>query len=108
MAIGEGMSSEELADQYYSDLKDQFGQAVELSEEFKWEWITIPHIYESPFYTYSYSFGQLLVLALYQLYRSEGSSFKTKYLKILIHGGSKAPLEILQEAGKVALMSWIP
>jgi oligoendopeptidase F len=99
MAIGEGMSSEELADQYYSDLKDQFGQAVELSEEFKWEWITIPHIYESPFYTYSYSFGQLLVLALYQLYRSEGSSFKTKYLKILIHGGSKAPLEILQEAG---------
>jgi oligoendopeptidase F len=97
--IGEGISSEDLAERYYSDLKDQFGQAVELSEEFKWEWITIPHIYESPFYTYSYSFGQLLVLALYQQYRNEGSTFVPKYLKILSHGGSKAPLEILQEAG---------
>ncbi len=97
--IGEGCSPDELADRYYANLQEQFGQAVELSEEFKWEWITIPHIYESPFYTYSYSFGQLLVLALYQLYRREGAPFKTKYLQILAHGGSKAPIDILQEAG---------
>jgi oligoendopeptidase F len=97
--IGEGCSPDELADHYYVNLQEQFGQAVELSEEFKWEWITIPHIYESPFYTYSYSFGQLLVLALYQSYRKEGTPFISKYLQILAHGGSKAPMDILQEAG---------
>ena len=72
---------------------------MELSDEFKWEWITIPHIYNSPFYTYSYSFGQLLVLALYQQYRREGPAFIPRYLKILSYGGSEAPLKILQEAG---------
>ena len=64
----EGKSFDELADHYFSNLAEQFGQAVELTDEFKWEWITVPHIYDSPFYTYSYSFGQLLVLALYQQY----------------------------------------
>jgi len=95
----EGKSFDELSDHYFSILSEQFGQAVELSDEYRWEWITIPHIYESPFYTYSYSFGQLLVLALYQQYRSEGTAFIPGYLKILSYGGSETPLKILQEAG---------
>jgi oligoendopeptidase F len=95
----EGKSFDELSNHYFSILSEQFGQAVELSNEYRWEWITIPHIYESPFYTYSYSFGQLLVLALYQQYRREGSAFIPGYLKILGYGGAEAPLRILQEAG---------
>ncbi len=59
----------------------------------------IPHIYQSPFYTYAYSFGQLLVLALYRQYQTEGQSFVPKYLKILSHGGSESPARILAEAG---------
>ena len=95
----EGSSFNELADHYFSILSEQFGQAVELTEEYRWEWITIPHIYDSPFYTYSYSFGQLLVLALYQQYRHEGAAFIPRYLKILSYGGSETPMKILQEAG---------
>ncbi len=95
----EGKSFNELADHYFSNLSEQFGQSVDLPDEFKWEWITIPHIYESPFYTYSYSFGQLLVLALYQQYRQEGTKFIPRYLKILSYGGSEKPIKILQEAG---------
>jgi oligoendopeptidase F len=95
----EGKTFEQLADHYYSNLSEQFGQSVELSNEYKWEWITVPHIYESPFYTYSYSFGQLLVLALYQQYQREGAAFIPGYLKILAYGGSEAPTKILQEAG---------
>jgi oligoendopeptidase F len=82
-----------------ANLVEQFGDSVELSDEFKWEWITIPHIYNDPFYTYAYSFGQLLVLALYQQYRLEGQTFIPRYLKILAHGGSAAPATILREAG---------
>ena len=95
----EGKSFEELADHYMTNLTEQFGESVELSEEFKWEWITVPHFYSTPFYTYAYSFGQLLVLSLYQQYRLEGAAFIPKFLTILAYGGSKAPLSILEEAG---------
>lgn len=70
-----------------------------LSDEFKWEWVSIPHIYGVPFYVYAYAFGQLLVLSLYQQYKEEGELFKPRYRKILSAGGSQAPAEILHEAG---------
>lgn len=97
--INDNKSLDELTEQYLSNLKEQFGDAVEISDEFKWEWIAIPHFFQSPFYTYAYSFGQLLVLALYQQYRLEGEAFIPKYLKMLSYGGSKAPMDILNEAG---------
>ena len=97
--IVEGKSFEEVAAAYMSNLVEQFGDSVELEDEFKWEWITIPHIYNAPFYTYAYSFGQLLVLALYQQYQLEGAPFIPRYLKILSYGGSEAPAKILREAG---------
>ena len=90
---------EALTDHYLNNLREQFGDAVEVSDEFKWEWLAIPHFYQSPFYTYAYSFGQLLVLALYQQYRLEGQAFIPRYLKILSYGGSEAPMKILDEAG---------
>jgi oligoendopeptidase F len=97
--IAAGCSSEELADYYLESLSEQFGDAIELSDEFAWEWTTIPHIYHSPFYPYAYSFGQLLVLALYQQYLSEGEAFLPRYLKLLSYGGSAEPMAILLEAG---------
>jgi oligoendopeptidase F len=80
-------------------LKEQFGDAVEVGDEFRWEWVSIPHIYEVPFYVYAYAFGQLLVLSLYQQYKVEGEAFKPRYVKILSTGGSQAPVKLLAEAG---------
>ncbi len=97
--ISQGASVEELADAYMDNLRDQFGDAVELSDEFRWEWVSIPHFYDRPFYVYAYSFGLLLVLSLYQQYKVEGQAFKPRYLKILSAGGSDAPERILSEAG---------
>ena len=54
------------------NLKEQFGDSVEIGEEFKWEWVSIPHIYHTPFYVYAYTFGQLLVLSLYQQFKADG------------------------------------
>ena len=92
-------SVDELAAAYMENLKEQFGDSLELSDEFKWEWVSIPHIYHTPFYVYAYAFGQLLVLSLYQQFKREGEAFKPKYLKILSAGGSEAPAKILDEAG---------
>ena len=94
-----GETADELSAAYMENLEEQFGDAVSLSDEFKWEWISIPHIYRTPFYCYAYSFGLLLVLALYRQFEAEGETFIPKYLKILAYGGSQRPAEILDEAG---------
>lgn len=81
------------------NLREQFGDSIDLSEEFQYEWVSIPHIYQTPFYCYAYSFGQLLVLALYRRFQQQGESFKADYLKILAYGGSARPEQILSEVG---------
>ena len=97
--IAQDASVEELADVYLKNLEKQFGDAVEIGEEFRWEWVSIPHIYSVPFYVYAYAFGQLLVLALYQQFKQEGDSFIPRYLELLSAGGSMAPIDILDRAG---------
>ncbi len=97
--IDKGASVDELAEAYMKNLKSQFGDAVEVSDEFRWEWVSIPHIYEVPFYVYAYAFGQLLVFALYKQFKAEGEAFKPRYVKILSTGGSMAPVKLLAEAG---------
>jgi oligoendopeptidase F len=94
-----GAAVDELAEAYMQNLRSQFGEVVEVSDEFRWEWVSIPHIYEVPFYVYAYAFGQLLVLSLYQQFKLEGEAFKPRYLKILAAGGSLSPERILTEAG---------
>ena len=97
--VNENASVDELAAAYMENLADQFGDSLEVSEEFKWEWVSIPHIYHTPFYVYAYAFGQLLVLSLYQQFKAEGEAFKPRYLKLLSAGGSEAPEKILNDAG---------
>jgi oligoendopeptidase F len=97
--IEEGQTIDTLAERYLANLAEQFGDAVDLTDEFRWEWVSIPHMYQVPFYCYAYTFGQLLVLALYRQYKAEGESFIPKYLKILAYGGSRSPADILGEAG---------
>ena len=97
--VKRGCTSQDLSVRYMHNLKEQFGEALELSDEFAWEWLTIPHIYTSPFYPYSYSFGQLLVLALYQQYLVDREAFVPRYIKLLSYGGSAEPQTILSEAG---------
>ena len=97
--IQKNASVDDLSKAYMENLREQFGDAVDVSDEFKWEWVSIPHIYHTPFYVYAYAFGQLLVFSLYQQFKAEGDSFKPKYLKILSAGGSEAPAKILSEAG---------
>ena len=97
--VAEGCTSDDLDRIYMQNLNEQFGDALELTDEFAWEWVTIPHIFSSPFYPYAYSFGQLLVLALYQQYQVEREAFVPRYLKLLSYGGSAEPKTILAEAG---------
>lgn len=97
--IANNASVDELNAAYLANLKEEFGDSVDVSDEFKYEWVSIPHIYGTPFYVYAYAFGQLLVFALYKRYKEEGESFKPKYMRILSAGGSLAPIALLAESG---------
>lgn len=94
-----GANANELAAAYLDNLKDQFGDSMVIDDYFKWEWISIPHIFHTPFYVYAYSFGQLLVLALYNQYKTEGRSFIPRYKEMLHKGGSQRPADLLLDAG---------
>jgi len=98
-AILAGGSPEALGDLYVENLQQQFGDAVEVPAEFRSEWVAIPHIFHYPFYCYAYSFGQLLVLSLFERYRNEGEDFIPGYLRMLAYGGSERPERILTEVG---------
>ena len=97
--ISHGLSLDDIRNIYFNTLKEQFGNAVIIPEEFKDEWLYIPHIFHTPFYCYAYSFGNLLVLSLWQQYKREGKNFNVKLEKVLSYGGSKEPDKILKEIG---------
>ncbi len=97
--VMQGAMVDDMAVAYMENLKTQFGDSVDVSDEFKWEWVCVPHFFNVPFYVYAYTFGQLLVLSLYKQFKQEGESFKPRLIKILSAGGSQAPIEILKDAG---------
>ncbi|MDG6995241.1 MAG: M3 family oligoendopeptidase [Nitrososphaerota archaeon] len=99
-SIAGGINIDELASKYLENLKIQFGESVSVPENFKHEWLSIPHIYQTPFYCYAYAWGNLLVLALYRQYKQEGvRSFAPRYMRLLSNGGGSLPERILQESG---------
>ncbi|MDO8556114.1 MAG: M3 family oligoendopeptidase [Nanoarchaeota archaeon] len=95
-AIQQGATISELNSIYLKNLQEQFGKQA-IPQDFQYEWLSIPHIYHTPFYCYAYSFGNLLTLALYQMYKEQGKSFVPAYLKFLSHGGSTTPKAIGKE-----------
>jgi oligoendopeptidase F len=95
----QSVTIDNISDLYINNLKTQFGDSLRISDDFKWEWLYIPHFFHTPFYCYAYSFGNLLVLSLYQQYMEEGKSFVSKYREILSAGGSEKPETLLRNAG---------
>jgi len=93
------LDSTELCTLYMAELKKMFGKSLKYPKEYQWEWSTIPHIFESPFYVYAYNFGNLFVMALYQQYLEEGASFIPKYKQLLAMGSSASPIEITKIVG---------
>ncbi len=92
-------SIDELSESYMDNLREQFGNSLKVSDDFKYEWLYIPHFYHSPFYCYAYSFGNLLVMSLYQQFKNEGREFIPNYISILSAGGSKKPEDLLLSSG---------
>ncbi len=90
------VSTDKLSELWMQSQKDMFGNSVTLGEHYRIWWSYIPHFLHTPGYVYSYAFGELLVLALYNLYLEEGGDFIPKYIQLLKAGGVDSPYELLK------------
>ncbi len=90
------IATDELSKLWMQSQLDMFGDSVTLNDNYKIWWSYIPHFLHTPGYVYSYAFGELLVLALYNRYLEEGDDFIPKYIHLLQEGGSHSPYELLK------------
>jgi oligoendopeptidase F len=97
--LREGKTIDDISRIYLKDLKDQLGPHIKVDDNFAYEWCLIPHIYHTPFYCYAYAFGNLLSLALYNIYREKGSRFTPLLIEFLSKGGSESPVDLLNRLG---------
>ncbi len=93
------LSPDDYCDLWWQENSKLFGDTVEMIEPYRWGWAYISHFIHSRFYCYSYVFGELLVLALYQQYLEQGEDFVPLYLDLLKAGGSAPPQELLDPFG---------
>lgn len=84
---------------WLNENKKMFEDSLHLSDNYKLWWSYIPHFIHSPFYCYAYSYGQLLSLTLFGLYKSGDREFVQKYTEFLSLGGSKSPSELVSIFG---------
>ncbi len=93
------LSSDDFSRQWILTQKAMLGDSVTLTEDYGVWWSYIPHFLSTPGYVYSYAFGELLVLSLYNLYQKEKEPFVPKYLELLKSGGSRTPYQLLEPFG---------
>ncbi|MBD5164856.1 M3 family oligoendopeptidase [Helicobacter sp.] len=89
------LDKEEFSTLWQQENQKMFGKSVILTSNYRLWWSYIPHFIHTPFYCYAYSYGQLLVFALFGVYRLKPSEFVAKYEEFLSLGGSKSPKDLV-------------
>ncbi|MBC7962846.1 MAG: M3 family oligoendopeptidase [Steroidobacteraceae bacterium] len=93
------LSNDRIAEIWLEENGKLFGDSVEMIPAYRWGWSYISHFIHSRFYCYSYTFAELLVLALFQKYREDGDGFKAGYRALLESGGALSPADTARLAG---------
>ncbi len=101
MQNNEAVDAEKLDSLWMAARTQVFGDSVDWLSGMEQHWMVPVHHFmpRFRFYNYPYSFAQLLVFALFQLYKNEGKSFASKMKRILSAGGSESPKTLLAEVG---------
>ena len=89
------LSAEQLGELWLATQRPMFADTLTLRDDYRLWWAYISHFLATPGYVYAYAFGELLVLALYARFLTEGPPFVDRYLDLLRAGGSRTPQELL-------------
>lgn len=93
------LAKNQIDDLWHETMQRPFASSLVYTDEHKNTWMYVSHIFEQPFYVFSYAFAQLCVLALVRKYKEQGQKFVPTYLKLLKAGGSLSPKDNLKLAG---------
>src|SRR5262245_58922619 len=96
---GQRLTTERFGELWIEANAPYYGDALQMTEGYRLGWSYISHFVNSPFYCYAYTFGELLVLALYGLYRERGKAFVPEYVALLERGGSLPPAAAVAALG---------
>jgi len=97
-AKNEPLTYEDYNRMWLDETKKLFGDNILIdSKVVEYGWSSIPHIFETPFYCYTYAFGNIISLNLYQNYKNSinKEEFIEKYHRLLAAGGSDTPENLL-------------
>jgi oligoendopeptidase F len=93
------LSTEDLCQLWWDENERLYGEDVEMIPDYRWGWAHVPHFIHHPFYCYSYIFGNLLAIALYQNLENKGENFLQKVIRLFSTGASQTPMEMLTQLG---------
>lgn len=98
---GEDLEPKEINSIYMKTQKEALGPAFDLDEDYGMEWAYVSHFVHTPYYVYSYAFGECLVNSLYNKYQESENKqeFADKYIEMLELGGSKNPNDMVKSFG---------
>ncbi|MFW9998372.1 MAG: M3 family metallopeptidase [Candidatus Odinarchaeota archaeon] len=82
---GEHLSFEFICGSFIAARNKYYGTAVDFLPEQSYNWLYVPHHFNSwvRFYNYNYAMGQLLALSLFEIYQGKKHSFVDEYKKLL-------------------------
>jgi oligoendopeptidase F len=90
------LTAQEIGEIWLNTQKDSLGPAIKFYPEYQYYWSYIPHFIHSPFYVYSYAFGNCLVNSLYNSYHNGLDNFVELYKSALTAGGTLHHSELLK------------
>jgi oligoendopeptidase F len=93
------LTTQRISDIWMTTQRAMFGDSVNMTENYSCWWSYIPHFLHTPGYVYAYAFGELLVMALFNLYRERGAAFVPQFIEVLAAGDSDWPEKILAKVG---------
>ena len=95
---GESLTRDSLSAMYYDLNKLYYGGACKVDREVAYEWMRIPHFYNS-FYVYKYATSFCAAVTLSRGILNGDKEKLADYRRFLTLGGSMAPIEELKVAG---------
>ncbi len=98
-AEGRSLAAERLNELWVEENAKYYGDALEMPAGYAFGWSYIPHFIHVRFYTYAYSFAQLVALLLYRRFREDPEAFAPKYLELLAAGGAASPADLVAPFG---------
>ena len=84
---------------WLEEIRELYGQNIEVPDYYGSDWSRIAHVFNTPFYCFTYALGNLISFGIYQGYKEsdDKKAYMDKYHNFLSAGGSDRPENLIKE-----------